>query len=71
MSRLYRESLQRRLDDDLTTDMYIFGRNILREAGFIQYEVSSFYRRQGSSLHNLMIWNGHDYIGKDVSAPFV
>jgi coproporphyrinogen III oxidase-like Fe-S oxidoreductase len=61
---LYREKFQKDLDDDKIVDMYLLGYDMLRNAGFIRYEVSSFYRNQGSSLHNLMAWNGHDYLGK-------
>jgi coproporphyrinogen III oxidase-like Fe-S oxidoreductase len=61
---LYREKFRKDFDEDRATDMYLLGHEMLRHAGFIRYEVSSFYRNQGSSLHNLLAWNGHDYLGK-------
>lgn len=65
--RLYRNQFKKNFDEDLTTDMYILGRNMLVRAGFIHYEVSSFFRNHGVSYHNLLTWNGHDYIGKSFS----
>ena len=50
------------LDD--SADFYELGLQILGEAGFDQYEVSNFAKSNSEqSRHNLLYWQGHDYIG--------
>lgn len=43
--------------------MWILGRKILKENGFIQYEVSNFARTGAESLHNKVYWHLENYIG--------
>ncbi len=50
-------------DDDTQADMYLAAVEILREAGYRQYEISNFARRGKVSKHNLKYWTGHEYIG--------
>ena len=40
-----------------TDRMWILGRKILKENGFIQYEVSNFARTGAESLHNKVYWH--------------
>lgn len=46
-----------------TDRMWILGRKILKENGFIQYEVSNFARTGAESLHNKVYWHLGNYIG--------
>ena len=46
-----------------TDRMWILGRKILKENGFIQYEVSNFARTGAESLHNKVYWYLENYIG--------
>ena len=46
-----------------TDRMWILGRKILKENGFIQYEVSNFERTGAESRHNKVYWHLENYIG--------
>lgn len=46
-----------------TDRMWILGRRILKEKGFIQYEVSNFARTGAESIHNKVYWHLENYIG--------
>lgn len=55
-------------DGDETADLYDFGREYLRQAGFFRYEVSNFAQKGFASRHNLNYWWRGEYIGFGVSA---
>lgn len=46
-----------------TDRMWILGRKILKENGFIPYEVSNFARTGAESRHNKVYWHLENYIG--------
>ena len=49
---------------DQSSDLYELGLAILGKAGFDQYEVSNFAKSNDTcSRHNLLYWQGEDYIG--------
>lgn len=50
-------------DDEMQWQMQEQGRQILQDAGFIQYEVSAYCRDRHYSRHNLNYWQFGDYIG--------
>lgn len=50
-------------DEDETTDLWIFGRDMLEKNGYKQYEVSNFARVGFESIHNMTYWNLDSYIG--------
>ncbi|XP_074079850.1 radical S-adenosyl methionine domain-containing protein 1, mitochondrial isoform X1 [Macrotis lagotis] len=50
-------------DPEAAAEMYEDGREVLREAGFRQYEVSNFARNEAVSTHNWNYWQGGQYIG--------
>lgn len=54
------------LDDDLTADMYESASDMLENAGFPQYEISSWGKKQ--SLHNLQYWYNLPYLGLGAGA---
>ncbi|KAL7826786.1 hypothetical protein AOLI_G00319950 [Acnodon oligacanthus] len=49
--------------DDVTATMYKTARNILKNLGFLQYEVSNFARNNAVSTHNIGYWKAQQYIG--------
>ena len=52
------------VDSDLSADLYELGVDILSNVGFSQYEVSNFAKtKTARSRHNLLYWQGGDYIG--------
>ncbi|XP_074870364.1 radical S-adenosyl methionine domain-containing protein 1, mitochondrial isoform X2 [Carettochelys insculpta] len=48
---------------EVVAEMYESAREVLRDAGFRQYEVSNFARNGALSTHNLSYWQGSQYIG--------
>lgn len=42
--------------EDAEADMYRLVRDVLREAGFVHYEISNFARPGGEARHNLVYW---------------
>lgn len=54
--------------DDEAADLYELTVETLREAGYGQYEISNFCRPGGESRHNLLYWDGGDYLGVGPSA---
>ncbi len=52
------------VNPDMSADMFELKTQILSEAGFEQYEVSNFAKNKTArSRHNLVYWQGGDYIG--------
>lgn len=50
-------------DDDTQADMYLWTVERLKQAGYLQYEISNFARPGFQSRHNLKYWMGKPYIG--------
>lgn len=48
---------------EVVAEMYESAREMLRDVGFRQYEVSNFARNGALSTHNLSYWQGSQYIG--------
>ncbi len=51
------------LDDDIQSIMYYKIVNILKEKGYIHYEISNFSKKGYLSKHNLTYWNNSNYYG--------
>lgn len=49
--------------DDLTSDMYLFTIDYLKNNNFNQYEISNFCKEGFESKHNLKYWTLNDYLG--------
>ncbi|MFH1691329.1 MAG: radical SAM family heme chaperone HemW [Candidatus Omnitrophota bacterium] len=56
------------LDNDQQVLYYGHIRDWLSKQGFLQYEVSSFSKKNYESRHNLNYWQGGDYIGLGLGA---
>ncbi len=50
-------------DDDTQADMYLRAVEILRDAGYRQYEISNFAKPGFECRHNLKYWLGGEYLG--------
>ncbi len=50
-------------DDDETAGQYLFAVEELARRGFPQYEISNFARPGFESRHNLVYWQGKEYLG--------
>lgn len=50
-------------DDEATAKMYVQTEELLKEAGFTQYEISNYCRDNSECRHNLNYWAGGDYLG--------
>jgi len=48
--------------------MYLGAIELLRDKGYLQYEISNFARPGKMCLHNLKYWNCDEYLGFGVSA---
>ena len=56
------------LDDDKERQMYDLIIKILKENGYIQYELSNFSKKNYESKHNLTYWNNESYYGFGLGA---
>lgn len=54
--------------EDNEADMYRMAIDQLRDAGYLQYEISNFARPGHMCVHNLKYWNCDEYLGFGVSA---
>ena len=55
-------------DEDTMADLYHVGRERLKAAGYIQYEVSNFARLGHACRHNLGYWTDREWLGLGPSA---
>lgn len=55
-------------DDSVLEEMYHHIRESLNSSGFAQYEISNFARAGKKSRHNLLYWQGEDYLGFGASS---
>ncbi|MEE9273475.1 MAG: radical SAM family heme chaperone HemW [Robiginitomaculum sp.] len=52
------------VDTDTSADLYEHGLQVIKQCGFSQYEVSNYAKtKTDRSRHNLLYWQGEDYIG--------
>ena len=59
---------RRELDDDIARSYYDIVSSILRENGYMHYEVSNFAKDGYYSLHNLTYWKDEEYFGLGLGA---
>ena len=55
-------------DGDEVRALYDYGYSLLKQKGFLRYEVSNFCKKGYESRHNLNYWRRGEYIGLGVSA---
>ena len=56
------------LDDDIARNYYDLVSSILKEKGYIHYEISNFAKEGYHSLHNLTYWKDEEYYGVGLGA---
>ena len=56
------------VDDDLESDIYYHIVSNLENFGYEHYEISNFALNNKKSIHNLLYWQGDEYIGCGPSA---
>ncbi|MCV0404264.1 MAG: radical SAM family heme chaperone HemW [Chloroflexi bacterium] len=59
----WRDRMVRRQDDELAGDQYALAADLLGEAGYAQYELSSWARPGRESRHNAAYWARRPYTG--------
>ncbi|NRA85513.1 MAG: radical SAM family heme chaperone HemW, partial [Gammaproteobacteria bacterium] len=50
-------------DDEILADIFDEGRQVLSDAGYVQYEISAFSKPGFQCQHNLNYWRFGDYLG--------
>mgnify|MGYP001315439406 CR=1 FL=1 len=58
----------RKTNEDLSATMYERSIELAREAGYLQYEISSFAKPGRQCIHNLSYWHNKPYLGFGLSA---
>lgn len=56
------------VDEDTDAEMYHMAQAILKENGYVNYEVSNFAKEGYECAHNLKYWNVRDYLGLGTAA---
>lgn len=59
---------EKRMDNELETNTYLWISDYLVSQGFNHYEVANFAKNGYESYHNLKYWNYEDYIGFGIGA---
>ncbi|MBI5886863.1 MAG: radical SAM family heme chaperone HemW [Deltaproteobacteria bacterium] len=67
-ARLYKEARLLKTPQDEEAEMYSSAIALLKEAGWIHYEISNLARPGFQSVHNRAYWRGRDYIGLGAGA---
>ena len=55
-------------DEETEREMYHLIENVLKEHGYIQYEISNFAKPNKSSKHNLVYWENKAYLGLGIAS---
>lgn len=55
-------------DEEAAEELWLYGRDLLEERGFLQYEVSNFARPGFESIHNGAYWAQESYLGAGAGA---
>lgn len=50
-------------DENLVSDMYYAGKELIEKNGYVHYEISNFAKPFYECKHNLNYWGGEDYLG--------
>lgn len=51
------------LDEELLTDFLIMNRELMELAGFPPYEISNYAKKGRECRHNMLCWQGYNYLG--------
>lgn len=64
----YEKGIYPTISDEYDRELYTLAKDILKDNGYFQYEISNFSKPGYESRHNLKYWNCDEYIGLGVSA---
>lgn len=67
-ARLHQEGRLARLPEDVEIEMYSTAISLLKDAGWIHYEISNLSHPGFQGIHNSAYWHGRDYIGVGAGA---
>ena len=56
------------VSDEIDREMYYMARDMLKEAGFCQYEISNFAKPGFECGHNIVYWKRKEYLGFGLGA---
>lgn len=56
------------LDEEKAVEQYLLTEDLLKQFGYLKYEVSNYAKKGFESKHNLLYWQGDDYLGIGQSA---
>lgn len=68
LADLYDKGLISLPEEEEERECYHMAREILEQAGYAQYEISNFAKRNKQCRHNLKYWNCEEYIGIGLAA---
>jgi len=68
LGRMKENGLYSPADDDLSSEQYSILQELLKKAGYNQYEISNFAFENRESLHNSSYWDHTPYLGLGPSA---
>lgn len=66
--KMYDEGCLCPVDDDLDRKMYYLCKEMLKDKGYEQYEISNFAKHGVESRHNCVYWQTNEYIGFGLGA---
>lgn len=66
--KLFKERKLRIPSEEVNRKMYHLAQEKLKEAGYIQYEISNWAKEGRECLHNKLIWQGEEYLGLGAAA---
>ncbi len=66
--RLERDGTLNMPEDEAIVRMYLEGSALLKESGYLHYEISNFAIEGYQCRHNLKYWHSEDYVGIGVAA---
>ncbi len=67
-SDMYKKGELKEVSDEDDRKMYYMAREILKENGFYQYEISNFSKKGFECRHNIVYWKRNEYIGFGLGA---
>ena len=56
------------IDDTLDRQMYYLAKEMLKDRGYLQYEISNFSKENFKSCHNIVYWQTKEYLGLGLGA---
>lgn len=65
---LFESGKLKEIPEEVDRKMYYMAKDILKKAGFIQYEISNFAKNGYECKHNIVYWERKEYIGFGLGA---